>query len=487
MLIGVVALGVRLMPVLSGTGLYALASYDGSVYYTAAAGLAHGLLPYQDFLLLHPPGIAIALFPFALIGQHVGDEQGLAVARVAWMVLGAFNAVLVARILRPVGLAAMLVGGLFYATFVPALRIERVTSLEAVAATCILGAMLIASQWQRGVPARAPSALLAGAMLGLSAGVKIWGVAIVVGVVVWAVRVVGVRRALQVGVGAVAGASVICLPFFLAAPAAMWRMVVLDQLGRHRTAHSILSRVTDMAGLQRAVSSTTGLVVAALIGLLVVTAVLAVRTQAGRLGVAVLSATLVLLVSTPTWFLHYSGLSAAPLAVVIGAAAGVAAGWIRHRPLRLIAGVAVLAALGTYALNVPTPSGKSFPARELSAGLAGVTGCVTADDPSALIALNVLQHNFQQKCPLMADLGGYTYDLHGPGNSLSRPRDPAWQQHLVSYLASGQAAILIRFHQHSGLSVGTVNTIHNWSVRSRVGSYVLRDPAVVKSHRIRAH
>ena len=65
-------------------------------------------------------------------------------------------------------------------------------------------------------------------------------------------------------------------------------------------------------------------------------------------------------------------------------------------------------------------------------------------------------------------------------------RDPAWQQHLVSYLASGQAAILIRFHQHSGLSVGTVNTIHNWSVRSRVGSYVLRDPAVVKSHRIRA-
>ena len=177
-LIGVVAFGVRLVPVLSGTGLYALASYDGSVYYTAAAGLAHGLLPYRDFLLLHPPGIAIALLPFALIGQHVGDEQGLAVARVAWMVLGAFNAVLVARILRPVGLAAMLVGGLFYATFVPALRIERVTSLEAVAATCILGAMLLASRWQRGVPTRAPSALLAGALLGLSAGVKIWGVAI---------------------------------------------------------------------------------------------------------------------------------------------------------------------------------------------------------------------------------------------------------------------------------------------------------------------
>ena len=267
----------------------------------------------------------------------------------------------------------------------------------------------------------------------------------------------------------------------------MWRMVVLDQLGRHRTAHSILSRVTDMAGLQRALSSTTGLVVAALIGLLVVTAVLAVRTRAGRLGVVVLSATLVLLISTPTWFPHYSGLAAAPLAVVIGAAAGVVAGWIRHRPLRLVAGVAVLATLGAYTLNVPTStSGKSFPARELSAGLVGVTGCVTADDPSALIELNVLQHNLQQKCPLMADLGGYSYDLHGPGNSLSRPDDPAWQQHLLSYLGSGQAAILIRFHQHSGLSASTVNTIHHWSVRARAGKYLLRDPAVVKTHPIRA-
>ena len=90
-LIGVVAFGIRVVPVLSGTGLYALASYDGSVYYTAAAGLAHGLLPYRDFLLLHPPGIAIALLPFALIGEHVGDAQGLAVARVAWMALGAFE------------------------------------------------------------------------------------------------------------------------------------------------------------------------------------------------------------------------------------------------------------------------------------------------------------------------------------------------------------------------------------------------------------
>jgi alpha-1,2-mannosyltransferase len=486
-LIGVVAFGVRLVPVLAGGGLYSLASYDGSVYYTAAAGLARGLLPYRDFLLLHPPGIAIALLPFALAGQHLGDADGLAAARVAWMAVGAINAVLVGRILRPAGLGAVLVGGLFYAVFVPALRIERVTSLEAVAASCILGAMLLASRWQRGEPAQVRSVLLVGVLLGLSAGIKIWGVVIVLAVVLWAVRFIGPRRAGYVVVGAVAGASAICLPFFLAAPAVMWRMVVLDQLGRHRTTHNLLYRVTDLAGLPRTFSSTTGMAVWALIGLLLFAAVLAVRTRAGRLGAVVLGASLVLLFSTPTWFLHYSGLAAAPLAVLVGAAAGVVTGWIRRRPLRLVAGVAALAALAAYALNAPTASsGQAFPVRGLAAGLVGVTGCVTADDPSALIELNVLQHNLRQKCPLMADIGGYTYDIHGPGHSLSRPRDVLWQQHLLSYLGSGQASVLIRFHQHSGLSAGTVNTIHHWAVRARAGKFVLRNPGVTKTHPVRA-
>ncbi len=479
-MIGVVAFGVRLVPVLTGTGLYALASYDGSVYYTAAAALAHGVLPYRDFLLLHPPGIAIALWPFALLGQHFGDPQGLAVARVAWMALGAVNAVLVARILRPVGLAAAVVGGLSYAVFVPALRIERVTSLEALATTCILGAMLIASRWQRGVPIRARSALLVGALLGLSAGLKIWGVVIVVAVLVWAIRVVGGRRTLHIGVGAVAGVSAICLPFFLAAPAAMWRMVVLDQLGRARTAHSVWFRVSDIAGMPRAMSSIVIAMIAAVLVVLVAAA-LAARTRPGRLGVIVLATTLVLLFSTPTWFPHYSGLSAAPLAVVVGAAAGVVAGRIAWRPLRLVAGVAVLAALAAYALSVPTAAaGRAFPARALSAGLVGVRGCITADDPSALIELNALQHNLAQHCPVMADLGGYSYDLHGPGHSLSRRHDPAWQQHLLTYLGSGQAAIVIRFHRHSALTAATVDTVHHWSVLVRAGRYVLRDPTVAK-------
>jgi alpha-1,2-mannosyltransferase len=56
----------RLVPVLRGGGLYGLGNYDDGVYYAAGTGIAHGLLPYRDFLLLHPPGVPLLLTPFAL-------------------------------------------------------------------------------------------------------------------------------------------------------------------------------------------------------------------------------------------------------------------------------------------------------------------------------------------------------------------------------------------------------------------------------------
>lgn len=53
------------------------------------------------------------LLPFAALGQVRGDAEGLAVARVAFMLLGAVNAVLVSRILRPHGRSAAAASGLF--------------------------------------------------------------------------------------------------------------------------------------------------------------------------------------------------------------------------------------------------------------------------------------------------------------------------------------------------------------------------------------
>src|SRR4051795_13608965 len=99
-----VAFAVRLAAVLRGGGLYGRIGYDGSGYYASASALSRGLLPYRNFLLLHPPGITLALLPFAALGRLVGDADAFALARLAWFGLGALSAGLVFTLLRPRGL-----------------------------------------------------------------------------------------------------------------------------------------------------------------------------------------------------------------------------------------------------------------------------------------------------------------------------------------------------------------------------------------------
>src|SRR3954454_24103846 len=90
----VVAVTARLVPVLHGYGLGALGNYDDGVHFAAAIGLVHGLLPYRDFLLLHPPGVALLLAPFAWLADLLGEPDAMMVARLCWMALAGLNAVL---------------------------------------------------------------------------------------------------------------------------------------------------------------------------------------------------------------------------------------------------------------------------------------------------------------------------------------------------------------------------------------------------------
>src|SRR5215203_3727531 len=89
--------------------VHGLMNYDDGVNFAAAIGLVHGQLPYRDFLLLHPPGIVLALSPFAGLAQLTSDATGFVVARIVFMVIGGINAVLVDWFLRPVGRGCRLV------------------------------------------------------------------------------------------------------------------------------------------------------------------------------------------------------------------------------------------------------------------------------------------------------------------------------------------------------------------------------------------
>lgn len=479
--VGVAALAfaVRLVAVLRGGGLFGRIGYDGSVYYASAAALAHGYAPYRDFLVLHPPGIVLALLPFAALGRVVGDADAYAVARLAWFGLGAVSATLVFLLVRSRGRWPAVAAAVCYAVFVPAVVSEHTTSLEAVGSVCLLGAVTLLTPG-RAVRSRAVvPLLLAGALVGVSTGTKIWGVAVVVALVAWTLRREGVRHAALVLAGAVGGAVVVCLPFFVAAPGAMWRMVVLDQLGRHRVPGGLGGRLVDIAGLSelRGTVSTRALAAVAL-AFLVAVVVLAVRDPLGRLAALLLAVTVLVLLATPPWSVAYTGLAAPAVALLVGCAVSRLRGLATGR-LRVVLPVAVVVGLVGYAVaSLPSLTfGSAFPGRTLERAFAAAPGCVTTDDPVALIETGALQRNFARRCPLVVDLSGYSYDLQpSAARHLARPADQQWQRLVQDHLAGGTTAVVVRFRTDAGLSAATRKVIAAWPVTAVVAGYEVHRP-----------
>jgi hypothetical protein len=97
--------------------------YDDSVYFSASALLFRGVLPYRDFVFVHPPGVA---YFFGLISAWPLDAAtAFAAARVFATLIGAVNIVLVGRIAGPVA-------ALLYAIYPEAIVAERGPYLECV-------------------------------------------------------------------------------------------------------------------------------------------------------------------------------------------------------------------------------------------------------------------------------------------------------------------------------------------------------------------
>lgn len=476
------AVAARLHPVLQGGGLHGLANYDDGVHVAAAVALVHGELPYRDFLLLHPPGILVLLVPFAALGLLVGDPDAFAAARLAWMGLGGLNALLVGAVLRPLGGASALVGAVGYALFYPAIYSEHTVLLEAPGTTGLLLSLLLL----RAVdvdPGRVGAArlLLAGACLGATVTVKAWGVVPVLVVVAWLVLGGRGRAALTYLAGAVGAGVAICLPFFLPAPGAMWRMVVVDQLGRDRAARAFTRKLAELVGTSPWTGPGAGwLLVGALVLLVGATAWSLAHRRTRLPGVLVVVLAAVLL-SGPTWFLHYPAFVSGPVMVVLGAAAGALAGAVA-RGAGPLAGRVVVAAAVALAVASAQPLlgirlGDPFPGASLSRALAGTPGCVAADDPSVLLETGLLARNLRRGCPLVVDPGGYSYDLHGPGGApVGRARDEVWQAWYLGHLRSADAVVTVRYTTRFGLSPATAATIRSWPVLAEVGRITVRRP-----------
>jgi hypothetical protein len=488
--IAVLAFLARLLPVLRGGGLLGLGAYDDGVYYTGAVALMAGRVPYADFVLLHPPGVLLALSPFALLGRLTSDPTGYAVARLAFMALGAANTVLVALLARRFGRVAAVVSGLFYAIWFPAAYWEARTTIEPLATTLMLGALLLLlprSGRPSGRATARPSGrttgratVLAGVLLGLTLGLKIWSVAPVAVLVLWHLVAAGRAATVRLVAGAAAGAAVVWLPFLAAAPGPMLRMVVVDQLGRPRmgiTTGGRLGSILNLTPHFSHVPSGLKLVVLGAALLVVLAAAVAAWTRKdARVVVLLLVTTTGVVLAGPSYFRHYSSFPAPFLAVVVGVAVAV----VLARATRRVAAAATAAVLVVVAVAAVTPMARRlndpFPGAQLGR-LAVGKGCVVADDPSALILMGVLSRDLARGCPQPVDFSGASYDVaseRGPdGQPVSRRRNGRWQRYAVQQLTSGALTVLARLDE-DGFDRATVRRLQALPDVAMIDGYVMR-------------
>ena len=482
-LVGTVAFLLRLSFLLRGGGLYGYGNYDDGVYFASALALVNGRLPYRDFLMLHPPGITVALSPFGALAQLVGEPTAFAVARLCWMVLGAASAAVVVAILWPQTRFGAVAGGLFYALYYPALFTERLTLLEAPQTLALLLTLLVLSRALDRPSGWAPRPwpwLGAGLLLGLCPTFKIWGVVPVLLITGWIGVAAGGRRLAQLLAGVAITGLAVYLPFFLTVPALMWRYLVLDQFGRQDAQFGVSTRLVGIAGLQRyGARDPSPTVVAGMAIAAVIVIGLALAARSARIYLVLLTGLMAVLLSTPAWFQHYPALLSGPLSLVVGTATGVLLRRLWHwRVARIVPVLLLGSILGCYlAPLVDLRLGAAFPQARLAVARQ-TRGCVTSDDPTNLIELDLIGADIARGCPTVIDLGGYAYDLRVGGLEVGRKANPAWQREAMSYLGSGSATILSRLNtpRYNAFTRASRRQIASWPKLARVGRTVVRAP-----------
>ncbi len=221
----------------------------------------------------------------------------------------------------------------------------------------------------------------AGAMFGLGAVVKIWGVVPVGVLLLWLAWRHGWRQAAIASGGAIAAVMLLLAPFAMSWPE-LWRMVILDQLGRPRTAIQIVAgRFVDILGLGF-LPRTVAVAPAVVLGATTVTALwLAWRSNLGQLFVLLSVACGLTLLASPTWFGHYAAFLAAPLCLAVGTAFSEllkVTATRKYRRLAISVVMTGLALIGTVV--IAKHDGTAFDGRRPSSS---VTPCAVISLPDA--------------------------------------------------------------------------------------------------------
>jgi hypothetical protein len=455
--IGLAAFAMRLLSALHSGGLFAVFGYDEGVYFGASTSFVSGLMPYRDFVLVHPPGSVVLLSPFALIGKVTSEPTGWMIARLAIMALGAMNAVLIYVIARRINVVAGIVAGGLYAAWGPVVHVERTTMLEAF----VLSAVVVALWALADARAAMSRLVIAGVALGLGASAKLWGLVPLAVILGWLLISKAWRSTAIVAGAAVAALAVVVVPFFVMAPERMYDLVILAQIGRGKGGtleHDRLARMfgLDIAAVVRDFGTALAVGSVALGVVLLAMGIAWVRAPRSRPWVALLLVQVGILLAVPVYFEGYSSFIGPALTLVCGTAVGVLSAALaggdalgpRMLRVALIAGVVTIAFF-TASRAVLEPVDLK-PRHDALATATADAHCVGSDTAGLLIASNVLSRNILRGCPTIVDFDGMVYSFNDGSNpnhlssTARRLGSSRYQQAMRDYFAANDVLLIHR-------------------------------------------
>jgi alpha-1,2-mannosyltransferase len=422
--------------------LLGVTEYDDGPYFGSAVRLMDGVVPYRDFILVQPPGIALVLAPVGLVAKLTGTAIGMAIARVLTVLASAAGVVLAGLIVRHRGLLAVLVTCGIMAVYPDGVAAAHTVLVEPwLALFSLIGALAVFDGDR--LAARQRRLVWGGVAFGFAGAVSFWAVIPVV--VILALSLPGRRRALPFGYGLAGGFLVPVLPFAASAPRRFFQGVFVATLARSSPAgYPLWSRVAHMTGL---VYATTWPHVAVLLAGIITAAVLVTAVvMASLIGrrlppplewFAVLTAGLVVAAFclVDEFYYHFDGFLvpflAMSVALPVSRLLTAVASAVRRRwagsPLRWAAGC--VAALAITACAVQQARVESLGAATIGPIPAAVDrlvppgACVLTDQASLTILANRFVSNVPG-CPQLVD--GLGTDL-----ALGHGRTPA---HGVGYV-----------------------------------------------------
>jgi alpha-1,2-mannosyltransferase len=317
----VLAAGITLFQVSRPGFLFGLTP-DIACWLGASIRLVHGAIPYRDFDLLQPPGFTLLASPFAFLSEWIGTRDALAVLRLCTPLLAAATVLLIGKVVRHRGPAAVIVACGVMAFYPAELYALRSGLLEAVVDFfCVAGAALV-FEGDSLSPSRR-RILLGGIALGIAGAVK--APAIVPVLVLSVLCLSDLRhRLLPFLTGVVAGFGVPTLPFFLLAPGSFLRDVLTAALASAPGAHrvSIPARLGEITGTSAFNARAPAAIIATVVIVGIVMASFFLRPRRlSTLEWFAIAATVLAVIAqlAPTYyFAHYTAFVAPFLGVLLG-------------------------------------------------------------------------------------------------------------------------------------------------------------------------